>query len=62
MDVNMDIGVSGFGPESAIDTAMVMVSGDGEKQQEARKKAGILESHETKDILQIITKLGIVKA
>lgn len=26
MDVNMDIGVSGFGPESAIDTAMVMVS------------------------------------
>lgn len=26
MDVNMDIGVSGFGPESAIDRAMVMVS------------------------------------
>lgn len=25
-DVNMDIGVSGFGPESAIDRSMVMVS------------------------------------
>lgn len=25
-DVNMDIGVSGFGPESAIDRAIVMVS------------------------------------
>lgn len=25
-DVSMDIGVSGFGPESAIDRAMVMVS------------------------------------
>lgn len=25
-DVNMDIGISGFGPESAIDRAMVMVS------------------------------------
>lgn len=25
-DVNMDIGVSGFGPESAIDPSMVMVS------------------------------------
>lgn len=25
-DVNMDIGVAGFGPESAIDRAMVMVS------------------------------------
>lgn len=26
-DVNMDIGISGFGPESAIDRAVVMVSG-----------------------------------
>ena len=25
-DVNMDIGVSGFGPESAIDRSVVMVS------------------------------------